>query len=65
MRLFLAVKGFDINLVHFLQPYHVFISTIHFCFFTGTIPYVHRRTPKTVLCAQNLVYKKLSFIKAW
>ena len=64
-RLFLATKGYNINLIHFLLPYHVIINNVHIYFFTGTIFYVHRRAPKTVLYARNFVYKKLQFMKTW
>ena len=65
-RLFLATKGSNINLIHFLPPYHVIINNVHIYFFTGTIFYVHRRAPKTVLYARiYLVYKKLQFMKTW
>ena len=57
-RPFLAAKGFNTNLVHFLPPYHVIISNMHVCSFTCTISHVHRLAPKTVLRAQNLVYEK-------
>ena len=33
--------------------------TDHHALFMGTISHVHRRAPKTVLFAQNLVYEKL------
>ena len=56
--LFLTVKGFNTNLVHFLPWYHVIISNVHLCSFTCTISHVHRCASKTVLCAQNLVYKE-------
>ena len=58
-RLFLAAKGFNTNLVHFLPLYHDIISNAHICSFMDMISHMHRRTPKTVLCAQNLVHKKL------
>ena len=51
-RLFLAGKCFNTNLVHF-------ISNMHVCSFTGMISQVRNRASKTVLRAQNLVYKKL------
>ena len=40
-RLFLATKGFNINLVHFLLMCYVIISNLYICFFMGTISYVH------------------------
>ena len=46
-RSFLAAKGFNTNLVQYLPLYYV-------------ISNVHRHAPKTVLCAQNLMYKKSS-----
>ena len=49
--------------MHFLLRYYVIISNVHICSFTGKISHVHASAPKTVLCAQNLVYKKLWFIK--
>ena len=58
-RLFLAAKGFNTNLVQCLPPFFVIISNVHVCSFTCTISHVHRRAPKTVLGAQNLVYKKI------
>ena len=59
-RLFLAAKGFNINLVHLLPLYHVIISNVHNCSFTCTISHVHGHAPKTtVLRARNLVYEKL------
>ena len=45
---FLAVMGFNSNLVHFVPPYHVIISNVQVCFFTGTICHVHGRATKTV-----------------
>ena len=56
---FLATKGFNANLEHFLPLHHVIIGNVHVCSFTSTISFVHGLTPKTVLCAGNLVYKKL------
>ena len=50
-RLFLAAKGFNINLVHFLPLCYVIISNLYICFFTGTISHVYGRALKTVLCA--------------
>ena len=50
-RPFLAAKGFNTNLIQYLQPYHVVIMC--------TISHVHGCAPKTVLHAQNLVHKKL------
>ena len=50
-RLFLAAKGFNINLVHFLLLCYVIISNLYICFFTGTISHVYGRALKTVLCA--------------
>ena len=32
----MAAKGCNTNLVHFLPPYHVFISNVHVCSFTCT-----------------------------
>ena len=57
-RPFLAVKGFNANLLQCLPPYYV-ISNVHVCFFMCTISHVHRHAPKTVLYAQNLVYEKI------
>ena len=57
--LFLAAKGFNTNLVHFLPLYHVIISNVHVCSLTGTISHVYGREPKTVLRARNLMYEKL------
>ena len=47
-REFLAAKGFNTNLVQFLQLHRVDISDVHVCTFTCVI-----------LCARNLVHKKL------
>ena len=58
-RPFLAALGFNTNLVHFLLPYHVIISIVHVCSFTGPIFHMHGRAPKTVLGARNLMYEKL------
>ena len=57
-RVFLAAKGFATNLVQCLPPYYVIISTVHICPFTCTTFHAHRRAPKSVLCARNLLYKK-------
>ena len=40
---FLANKGFNTNLVHFLPPYHVIISNMHVCSYMGTISHIHQR----------------------
>ena len=56
---FLAAKGFNTNLVQYLPPFYVIISNVHVCSLTCTISHVHRRAPKTVLRAQNLVYEKI------
>ena len=58
-RPFVAAQGFDINLVHFLQPYHFSVRNMHVCSFIGTISHMNGRAPKTILHAQNLVYKKI------
>ena len=58
-RPFLTAKGFNTNLVQCLPPYYVIVSNVHVCSFTGTISHMHRRAPKTVLHAQNLVYTKI------
>ena len=58
-RPFLVSKGSNTNLVQCLPLYYVIISNVHSCSFTCTIFHVHRHTPKTVLGAQNLVYKKI------
>ena len=55
----LVAKGFRTNLVQFLPLYHVIVSSVHVCSFTCTIPHVHKRAPKMVLHARNLVYQKL------
>ena len=49
--LFLAAKGFNINLVQCLPLYYVIISNVHICSFTCTISHVNRHAPKTVLFA--------------
>ena len=64
-RSFLPAKGFNTNLVYFVRPYHVIISNMHVCSFMCTISHVLGRAPKMVLHAQNLVYQKLEFMKAW
>ena len=56
-RLLLATKSFNTNLVHFLLLYHVIISNVRVCYFTGMISYMHRVAPKIVLHVRNLVYK--------
>ena len=56
-RLLLAAKGVSTNLVHFLPPYHVIISNMYIYSFTGTISHIYGCVPKTVLHAQNLMYK--------
>ena len=56
---FLAVKGFNTNLVQYQLPYHVIIINVHVCSFMGTISHVYGCAPKTVLHVQNIVYKKL------
>ena len=48
-RQFLAAKGFNTDLVHFLLLYQVIISNVHVCSFTGTISDVHGCAPKMVL----------------
>ena len=58
-RPFLAAKGFNTNLAHFLPPYRVIISNAHVRSFTGTVSHVQGRAPKTILRAQNIVYEKL------
>ena len=55
-RPFIAAKGFNTNLIHFLLPYHAIISNVHICSFSGTISHVD---------AQNLVYEKLSTNCTW
>ena len=52
-RPFLAAKGFNTNLIHFLWLYHIIIN-VHFC-----ISNVPRHKTKKVLCAQQFLYKKL------
>ena len=54
----LAPKGFNTNSVQCLPLYNVIISKVHVYSFTCTISHVHRRAPKMVLQARNLVYKK-------
>ena len=56
---FFAGKGLNTNLVHFVPLYHVIMSNVHIYYFTGTISNVHGCAPKTILHAQNPVYKKL------
>ena len=58
-RPFLAAKGFNTNSVQCLPLYYAFISKVHVCSFTFTISHVHRRAPKTVLHARNLMYEKI------
>ena len=58
-RLFLTAKDFNTTLIKFLPPYHVIVSNMLVCSFMDTIFHVHKRAPKTVLHAHNLVYKKL------
>ena len=53
-KLFLPTKGFNTNLVQFHLLYHI-ISNMHISF-TCLISHVHRRAPKAVLHAQNLVH---------
>ena len=53
-RLFLAAKGFNINLVQFLLWCHVVISNVHIYPFTLIISHMHL---KKVLHAQSLRYK--------
>ena len=55
----LATKGFDTNIANFLLLYHVIISNMHVCFFTGMLSRVCGRAPQTVLSAQNLAHEKL------
>ena len=57
-RPFLAAQSFNTNLVQCLPPYFVIIINMHVCSFMCTISHVHMRAPKTVLHAQNLLYKK-------
>ena len=57
-RLFLATRSFNTKLVQFLLPYVIF-SNVHMYFCMGNIFHMHGCAPKTVLCAQNLVYRKL------
>ena len=38
---FLAAKGFNTNLVHFIPSYHVIISNVHVCSFMDLISQVH------------------------
>ena len=54
-RPFLAVKGFDANLVQFLPPYHVIISNMHIFSFTCTNVHLKR----------FYVHGKLEFMKAY
>ena len=44
------------------QQYHK--KTIHHSFNTAILSHVHRRAPKMVLHAWNLLYKKLKLMKA-
>ena len=46
VKLLLAAKGFNTNLVYFLPPYHFIISNVHFCSSTGTISHMHRHASK-------------------
>ena len=54
-RPFLAAKGFNTNLVQWLSPYCFIFSNKHVCSFTCTISHGHRRAPRIVLRARNLV----------
>ena len=63
-RPFLATKSFNTSLVNFLQLCYFIVSNDHVCSFKDTISHVRGGcAPKMVLCAQNLVYEKLEFMK--
>ena len=55
-RPFSAAKSYNTNLVQF-RPLHVIINVHVFLYITSTVSQVQGRAPKTVLCAQNPVYK--------
>ena len=46
-----------------MPPYHVIISNVHVCSFRGMTSHMHKRAPKMVLRARNLVNKKLYSMK--
>ena len=62
---FLAAKDLNTNFVQFLSPNHVIISNVLTFSFMCTISHMHGSACKMVLCAQNLMYKKLWYIKAY
>ena len=63
---FLAAKGFNTNLVHFLPPYHVIFSNVHLSslcawFPTGMDVHLKQHCVHKILCTKNYNLWRLEF----
>ena len=62
---FLPAQAFYSNLAHFLSPYHVIISNVHVCSYTGTISQRARTCTENGFACTKCRVQKIILMKAW